>query len=136
MITIVKNCDCAFVKAKETLMSGVQLFFSIFSLEFSSKAYSTAVLVDLQLDMLAAAFYSCSSKYIFSMYFHLAIVNFRGDEIIIVLPLRRLVYFHSKISYVFRWTSWIDITGALSKSSKILEVQVYSLLSKFSTHCT
>jgi hypothetical protein len=72
----------------------------------------------------------------FSMYFHLAIVNFRGDEIIIVLPLRRLVYFHSKISYVFRWTSWIDITGALSKSSKILEVQVYSLLSKFSTHCT
>ena len=48
----------------------------------------------------------------FSMYFHLAIVNFRGDEIIIVLPLRRLVYFHSKISYIFRWTSWINITGA------------------------
>jgi hypothetical protein len=46
-------------------MSGVQLFFSISSLEFSSQAYSTAVLVDLQLNMLAAAFYSCSSKYIF-----------------------------------------------------------------------
>ena len=70
------------------------------------------------------------------MYFDLAIVNFRGDEIIIVLPLRRLVYFHSKISYVFRWTSWINITGAQSKSSKILEVQVYSLLSKFKTYCT
>jgi hypothetical protein len=94
-----------FDKAKEPLMSGVQLFFSISSLEFSSKAYSTAALVDLQLDMLAAAFHSCSSKYIFSMYFHLAIVNFRGDEIIIVLPLRRLVYFHNKISYVLRWTS-------------------------------
>ena len=35
-------------------------------------------------------------------------------------------YFHSKISYVFRWTSWINNTGAQSKSSKILEVQVYS----------
>jgi hypothetical protein len=70
------------------------------------------------------------------MYFHLAIVNFRGDEIIIVLPLRRLVYFHSKISYIFCWTSWINITSAQSKSSKILEAQVYSLLSKFSTYCT
>jgi hypothetical protein len=54
-----------FVKAKAPIVSGVQLFFSISSLEFSSKAYSTAVLVDLQLDMLAAAFHSCSSKYIF-----------------------------------------------------------------------
>jgi hypothetical protein len=36
-----------FDKAKEPLMSGVQLFFSISSLEFSSQAYSTAVLVDL-----------------------------------------------------------------------------------------
>ena len=30
-------------------------------------------------------------------------------------------YFHSKIPYVFRWTSWVNITGAQSKSSKILE---------------
>jgi hypothetical protein len=29
--------------------------------------------------------------------------------------------FHSKILYVFRWTSWVNITGAHSKSSKILE---------------
>jgi hypothetical protein len=30
-------------------------------------------------------------------------------------------YFHSKIQYVFRWTSRVNITGAQSKSSKILE---------------
>ena len=107
-----------FVKAKAPIVSGVQLFFSISSLEFSSKAYSTAVLVDLQLDMLELHSTAAVANTFFSMYFHLAIVNFRGDEIIIVLPLRRLVYFHSKISYIFRWISWINITGAQSKSSK------------------
>ena len=30
-------------------------------------------------------------------------------------------YFHRKIQYVFRRTSWVNITGAQSKSSKILE---------------
>jgi len=40
------------------------------------------------------------------------------------------IYFYSKISYVVRWTSWINITRSQSKSSKISELQVYSLLSK------
>ena len=41
-------------------------------------------------------------------------------KIVVIEEVFEKEYFNSTILYVFHWTSWVNITGAQSKSSKIL----------------